>query len=406
MALYFYQAFSKDGKKINGHIDAATLQSAKEQLNRQGLFPISIALGSPESKQSWWQKIFAKRITTKDKVLFTKQLAILLRSGVPLLQALELLVEHFEGTLKNTIIRIKDDIKEGTSFADALKKFPKTFDTIYVQLVRAGEASGNLEPILERLTSFMERREEIAKKVKKALRGPIMQMGAAVLVVAVLLIKVVPTMAENFAQFDQELPTPTRILVSVSNFFVSYYLIILIMLIFAGVGLKYWASTASGARALDKLRLRIPIVSYFARMNAVVQFSYTLGMLIEGGVNLAESLDIVVRIIDNRILADTLSQARDKIIKQGKITQYLKQTNIFPPIAIYLIKTGEETGKLGEMLLTVARNYEEELGEYADSLSAKIGPIMLLIMGIIVGFIVLSIALPMLQMNELAGAGI
>ncbi len=199
---------------------------------------------------------------------------------------------------------------------------------------------------------------------------------------------------------------PTRILMGISNFFVSYYLIMLIVAIIGGIGFKYWASTPSGARMIDRLLLRIPIISYFSRMNAIVQFSYTLGMLEEARVNLAESLDIVVSIIDNRILADTLKEARDKIIKQGKITQYLKQTDIFPPIAIYLMKTGEETGKLGEMLLTVAHTYEEELKEYSDGLAAKIGPMMLIGMALIVGFIVFSIALPMLKMNELAGAGL
>ena len=154
---------------------------------------------------------------------------------------------------------------------------------------------------------------------------------------------------------------------------------------------------------IDRIKLKLPIVGYFTRMNAIVQFCYTLGMLLEGGVNLAESLDIVVSIIDNRVLADALREARDKIIKQGKIAQYLKQTNIFPPIATYLISTGEQTGQLDAMLLTVAKNYEEELGEYADGLSAKIGPVLLILMAVIVGFIVIALMLPMTQMGETLG---
>ncbi len=177
MALYFYQAFSKTGKRVNGYIDAPSEQGAKDQLSKQGLFPISIAIGSAESRLPWWRRLFTRGVSVKEKILFTKQLAILLRSGIPLLQALELLVEHFEGGLRSTIVAIKDDIKEGRSLADALKKFPKTFDIIYVQLVRAGEASGNLEPILERLTSFLERREEIRKKIGSALRMPLIQLS-------------------------------------------------------------------------------------------------------------------------------------------------------------------------------------------------------------------------------------
>ena len=403
MALYVYQAFSRDGKKVRGTFDAASAQQVKEHLARQGLFPISIAPGTLESALPWWRRLFVSKVSVKDKILFTKQFAILLRSGVPLLQALELLVEQLEGNLRTIIVNIKDEIKEGRSLADALKKYPKTFDNIYIQLVRAGEASGNLEVILERLTSYMERQEVIRGKVSSALRGPMMQMIFAVIVVVILLVSVVPSMAENFADLGGELPAPTRFLMAISDFVTSYYLLIAAFLGAAFVGFKFWVATPAGARAFDKFKLRLPIISYFARTNAVVQFSYTLGMLLEGGVDIAEALDIVCSIIDNRILADALSQARDKIIKQGKITQYLKQADIFPPIAIYLIKTGEETGKLDVMLLTVARNYEEDLGEYADNLSALIGPISLVVMAVVVGFIVISIMLPIVSMGGLAG---
>ena len=174
------------------------------------------------------------------------------------------------------------------------------------------------------------------------------------------------------------------------------------MLIAGIIGYRYWKSTAAGARMIDQIKLKLPVIGYFTRTNAIVQFSYTLGMLLEGGVNLAEALDIVVNIIDNRVLAGELSEARDKIIKQGKIAQYLKQTGIFPPIATYLISTGEQTGQLDKMLLTVAENYEDELGEYADSLSAKIGPVLLILMALIVGFIVIALMLPMIQMGESA----
>lgn len=401
MALYAYQAFLKDGKKINGTIDAPSLQSAKEQLSRQGIYPIAIHLSAPEATTSWWQRLFAKRATIKDKILFTRQLAVLLKSGVPLLQALELLTEQFEGALKTMLIAIKDEVKEGISFADALKKYPKVFDTIYVQLVRAGEASGKLEIILQRLTDYLERRAEIKKRIRSALTGPIIQLLVAVLVVSILLIKVVPSMAQNFVSAGATLPWATQVLMSISTLFTSYYYIVFgIVLLIIGT-IWFVKRQPAGRRLIDTITLKLPIIGYFARANAIMQFSYTLGMLIEGGVNLAESLDIVVKIIDNRILADALAQARDKIIKQGKIAQYLKQTNLFPPIAIYLISTGEQSGQLDTMLLTVAKNYEDELSEYADSLSALIGPILLIIMAVIVGFIILALMLPMVQMGGL-----
>lgn len=400
MALFSYQAFSKDGKKITGTVDAPSLQAAKEQLSKQGIYPITVTPSSLEAALPWYKRIFQKKITIKDKILFTKQLAVLLKSGVPLLQALELLIEQFEGNLRSILVQIKDEVKEGTSFADALKRYPKVFDNIYVQLVRAGEASGKLEMILERLTAFMERRAEIRKRVRSALTGPIIQLIMAVLVVSAMMIFVVPTMAENFAESGKELPTPTAILLGISNIFTRYYIIVIIFLILVALGYRYWKSTPSGAHTIDKIKLKLPIIGYFTRTNAIVQFCYTLGMLLEGGVNLAESLDIVVNIIDNRVLADALREARDKIIKQGKIAQYLKQTGIFPPIATYLISTGEQTGQLDKMLLTVAQNYEEELSEYADSLSAKIGPVLLIVMAVIVGFIVIALMLPMTRMGD------
>lgn len=397
MALYVYQAFSKDGKKITGTIDAPTIQSAKEQLSKQGIYPIAVTLSSPEATMPWYRRSFMRNITPKEKILFTKQLAVLLKSGVPLLQALELLTEQFEGSLKTMLVNIKDEVKEGISFADALKKYPKAFDNIYVQLVRAGEASGRLEIILDRLTAYLERRAEIRKRVRSALTGPIIQMVVAVIVIVVMLYFVVPSMAESFAEAGQELPLPTKILLALSSIFTGYLWLIALIFLIGYLSFRWWKSTPSGAYAIDKFKLKLPIFGYFAKTNAIVQFCYTLGMLLEGGVNLAESLDIVVNIIDNKVLAQELREARDKIIKQGKIAQYLKQTGIFPPIATYLISTGEQTGQLDTMLLTVAKNYEDELGEYADSLSAKLGPILLIVMAFVVGFIVISLMLPMIQ---------
>lgn len=403
MALYAYQALSKDGKKIEGIIEASSAAIVKEQLMRQGIYPTKIELAKEEARYSFFRRLFMGKVSLKDKILFSKQLAILLRSGIPLLQALELLIEQFEGQMKSILVNVKDEIKGGVSLADALKKYPKVFDNIYVQLVRAGEASGKLEVILERLTSFLERREEVQKKIRGALQYPIMQLCVAGGVVVLLLTFIVPNMTESFTSSGKELPGVTQFLVDVSHLLTDHYLLLIISLIAIIASYSYWSRTAAGARKIDQIKIKLPLIKYMTKTNAVVQFSYTLGMLLEGGVNLAQALDIVVSIIDNKILADTLNQARDKIIKQGKIAQYLKQTNIFPPIAIYLIQTGEESGQLDAMLLTVARNYEVELSDLADNLTAVLSPVMLILMAVIVGFIVMSVAMPMMQMGDMAG---
>lgn len=402
MALYFYQAMSKEGKKLNGSVDAASLTNARELLSKKGYYVIKISLAEEKGvKRAWYKRIFERGVSAKDKILFTKQMAVLLKSGVPLLQALELLSEQFEGKMKSILISLKDGLKEGQSLADGLKKYPKVFDNIYVQLVRAGEATGKLEVILERLTAYLERRLEIEKKVKSALSYPLMQLGLIALVVIFLLTYVVPQLAQTFKQKGGELPGPTRMLLAMSDFVKNHYILLIAIVITIVVGFRYWKSTSKGAKTLDKIKLRLPLISYFTKTNTVVQFSRTLGMLLEGGVNLAEALDIVCRIIDNRVLADELLEAKDKIIKQGKITQFLRPTGIFPPIALYLINTGEQSGELDFMLLTVAQNYEVELTELTESLTAKIEPLMLIVMAFIVGFIVISMVLPIVEMNRM-----
>lgn len=400
MALYSYRAFTKAGKQISGNIDASSQQEVKDRLLQQGTYPISIELARGGARGNWLSQLFAGGIKPKDRILFTKQLAVLLKSGIPLLQAVELLIDQMSGNLRQILITVKDDLKEGSSFADALKKYPKAFDNIYIQLVRAGEASGKLEVILERLTGFLERKEEMRSRISSALSYPLIQLAVAALVVGVMLIWVVPNMIESFAESGQKLPGATKLLISISDFLTGHYLVLLLITITLFFGYKYWSATASGKRALDTVKLRIPIIRYFSRTGAVVQFSQTLGMLIESGVNLSEALDIVVQITSNSILKDALNAARDKIIKQGKIAQYLSETKLFPPIAIYLIKTGEQSGQLDFMLLTVAQNYEEDLKEAADGLASKISPILLLLMAFIVGFIVIAIALPIMKMGE------
>ena len=403
MALYAYQAFTKEGKRVTGTVDAASVGGAREQLAKMSLYPIKIQATTEEARQGWsFKSLFARKISFKDKILLTKQLAVLLKSGVPLLEAFELLIDQFEGKMKSILISIKDGLREGKSLAEGLSKYPKVFDNVYVQLVRAGEATGKLEVILERLVDYLERREEIRSRVKSALSYPMIQLGVIGLVVVFLMTVVVPSMAENFKRAGKGLPGTTQFLLDLSYILRHYYIVIILFIIAVVAAYRYWSRTPTGAQFIDKLKLKIPIVKFFARTGAVVQFSRTLGMLIEGGVNLAEALDIVVNIIDNKVLAQSLQEARENIIKQGKIAQFLKQTGLFPPIAIHLIKTGEESGKLDFMLLTVAQNYETELNEYADGLSTALGPIMLIVMAVIVGFIVLSIAQPLMEQASLA----
>lgn len=403
MPLYKYDSYSRRGTKQSGTVDAATIQGAKEILRGQGLMPTNITEVIGEPSGFSLRSLFEKKIDFKTVIIFTKQLSVLLRSGVPLLQSFELLLEQFEGKFKRLLIGIRDGIKAGEPLAKELGKHPRVFSNVYVQLVRAGEASGKLETILSRLVEYLERTEETQRRIKKAMSYPIMMLSFAALVVVGLLTLMVPKLMGMFTQMGQELPGPTKILVIMSDAVRFHIIEIGVTLLVLVVAFLYWKSSEKGKRQLDQLLLKLPLTSYFSRTKAVVQLSKTLGMLIESGVNLPEALDIVCKIVDNSVLTEKLLAARDKIIKEGKIARYLKQTGIFPPMASYMINTGEESGKLGEMLLSVGSEYEIELIEITDGLTAKIAPLMTLVMAVVVGFIMVAILLPVLDMANMKG---
>jgi Type II secretory pathway, component PulF len=403
MPLYKYDSFNKQGKKITGTIDAATHQEAINTLRGQGLMPTKVEETMRDAGGSFWSNLFKKKVDIRTKVLFTKQLSVLLKSGVPLLQALELLTEQFEGDFKHVLINVKDGVKAGESLATELGKYPRIFPNVYIQLVKAGEASGKLEVILNRLTSYLERSEETQKKIKKAMAYPIAMISFALLVVVGVLTFLVPRMEEMFSQMGSQLPAPTLILIAMSNAFLNNYIIIAIIIGSIITAFSYWKSTPKGKYTTHEIILKLPVISYFSRTKAVVQFSKTLGMLLESGVNLSEALDIVCKIVDNEVLTKKLLEARDNIIKEGKIAKYLKKTEIFPSIASYMISTGEESGQLAQMLLTVGSDYDTELSEITEGLTGKITPIMTIVMAIIILFIILAIFLPVMNMSDAMG---
>lgn len=402
MALYFYRALSQTGKKVSGQLDASSEESVRTDLLAKKLYPIEIKLHK-ESSESFFSIIFEQSVAFKDLIFFTKQLAILLKSGVPLVQSLDLLSEQFSGKLRSIIISLKDSVKEGKSFTESLSAYPKTFSKIYIQLVKAGEATGKLDKILARLTGYLERQEDISKKVSGATSQPLLQLGIIGVIAVVIMVVVIPQLKGMLTMGGKQLPFATSILLSMSNGLLNHYIIILVVAIIIVAGFTYWLAQPEGKRTMDRLKLKIPLVKYFAKTGAIVQFSGTLGMLLESGVTLSQALDIVCNIIDNSVLVEKLQEAKDKIVKQGKMTPFLKETGIFPPMAIYLINTGEQSGNLDFMLLTVAQNYETELTELSDSLTAKLSPFMTLLTGAVVGFIMYAVMGPIFSMYNMPG---
>lgn len=402
MPLYYYEAFSRSGEPKTGVIDASSIQNAKELIRGQGLIPSEISLSQKSGFIGAIKSLFAPRIEIKTVMLFTRQLAVLLRSGVPLLQAFELLSEQFEQPFFGILVSIKEGIKSGESLASQLARYPHVFSTVYIQLVRAGEATGKLDKILVRLNEYMARSEDTRKKIATALRQPKIYGGMLVAITIFLVSFVIPRISGMFASLKKEMPPATVFLMGVSQFVLAHYVLLAGGALLSAIVFMRWKSSENGQYALDRLALRLPVISYFAQTRAVVQFTQTFGMLIESGVNLAEALDIVCSLIDNKVLAIKISQARDNIIKEGKIARSLKETGIFPSIALYMISTGEESGKLGEMLLTVGKDYDEELHELTESLTGFIDPLMKLLIAGVILFIVAAIMLPIMDMGDVS----
>jgi type II secretory pathway component PulF len=407
MPLYAYHAFTKEGKKISGTLDAPSIAQVKELLAKSGLYPTRILPVAAEAASGGvvaaFRNLFSRSLSIKDTIFFTRQLSVLLRSGVPLLAAFDLLVEQTQGRLTMIVARLRDGIKEGRSLADGLAEFPRDFEPLFIQLIRAGEATGKLEVILDRLTSYLTEMGALRSTVRGAFMKPLFQLCIVIGVVIVLLAYVVPELAATFEGANMELPLSTRFLMGASDLLIDHFLLVVLTTFLMAGSFIAWKSTRRGAYLYDTLKLKMPIVSYFARTNTIVQFSRTLGMLLEAGVNLSDALTIVNTIVPNRVLVEMLTQARENIIKQGRVAEYLKQTGIFPPVAIYLINTGEQSGHLDTMLSDVGKYYEEELSAFTNTLVTALDPALLIFMAVVVGFIVISIMSPITSLNQLAG---
>lgn len=400
MPLFRYQAFDQKGKIISGELEAENSGDLKDLVKKNGFYLCKIYSTNTESLFSKLISILESSVTDKTKIQFTNQLSILLKAGVPLLDAMNLVALQFEGSFRRTLNKIIDDIKEGVSLADALEKYPKIFPSLYTQLVRAGEASGNLEMVLDRLTTFMERSEAIVGSVGKALQKPIF-MGIMILIVFIgAVVFIIPSISGTLSQSGKGLPALTQAMLDLSDFFKNYYLAIAVFLSTSIFFFQRWKTSEKGRVSFDSFLLKLPKIGTLQKNKAVVQFSQTLGMLLEAGVNLPAALDIVNNVVDNAILSQALKVARGEIVKEGKIAKHLKNTNIFPPVSGYMIKTGEESGNLASMLIKVGKDSEVELIESVDTVIATIDPIMTIVVAVVVLVLVLAMFLPIMEMSS------
>lgn len=407
MPVYQYKALDAAGKALSGIVDADTAKEARQKLRMQNLFTTSIAEAEKEvtlTSEVQVRKVL-RRIRRKDISTATRQLATLLRSGMPVVQSLSAIIEQLEGhPLQKVMLEIREKVNSGSSFADALADHPRLFSTLYVGMVRAGESAGALETILQRLADYLEKTEKQRNRIRSVMVYPIVMLFVGGGVLAFLMTYVVPTLIKLFTEMKRDLPLPTQILIAISSFVRSYKMLILIGAIVAAfIAFKRLIRTEAGRLRYDAFRLKVPVLGTLARKLCMVRFARTLGTLVAGGVPLLQALVIVRDIVGNAVIGKALDDAKDNIARGQTISDPLKSSGHFPPIVTHMVAVGEATGNLEEMLFNVADAYEDEVETAISSLTSLLEPLIIVIMGVIVGFIVLSVLLPIFDMNKLAG---
>jgi general secretion pathway protein F len=406
MPVFEYTALDAKGKTTAGIIDAEGLQAARLKLRTSGMFPVSIR-EAQEAQARKAEKSFSlggrfRRVKPAEVAMITRQLATLIGAGFPLVSALDALLPQTKSIgLKRTLASIKDMIVEGNSLAHALSKFPGIFPPIYVNMVKAGETSGTLEIVLERLAEITEKQQALTNRIQAALAYPVFMLFFGAVVLFILLTYIVPTITSIFTDMKQVLPTPTRVLIFLSGFFKAYWWILLLSIIGVGAAVRKFRKTEKGRQWTDTTILRLPVLGNVARKLAVSRFSRTLGSLLENGVTLLIALNIVENIVGNVRIAAAVDQAGEEVGKGKSLWQSLSEGEVFPMLAIQMIQVGEQSGELEKMLYKIADVFENEVETNILRLTAYLEPVMILVMGCAVGFIVLSICLPIFEMNQL-----
>lgn len=404
MPVYEYRALDGAGKNIKGLIDAENEAQARSRLRSAGKYPVAIRLGKKGSTtggRSGGVGLF-ERINAEDIHVMTRQLATLVGAGIPLVQSLSSLVEQTASpALKRVIAEVREKVNEGSTLSRALAEHPKLFSAIYVNMILAGEASGSLAVVLERLSDFGEKQQALQGRLRAALIYPIFMaiIGAAILFI--LISYVVPNITQVFSDMGKILPWPTRLLIDLSDLLKNYWWLVLVGLVLAIFTAKYLVSLKRGRALWDLAKLRAPIVGPVVRKVLLARFASTLGSLLNSGVGLLTAMQIVKTLIDNAQVAEVLDEAMAQIEKGKTMTAALSGSPWFPPMFVQMISVGEQSGNLEGMLEKVSASYEREVENAIMGLTSLIEPIMIVGMGAAVGFVVLSILLPIFDMNQL-----
>lgn len=402
MPLYEYKGLSRSGKKVKGSIDADNSKNARVRLKKKGIYVTEVYNKAAKKRKGKTQS-GGKRVSVDDLSLATRQLATLLKSGIPLVDAIGIAADQSENqTLKEAFSDIKNQVNEGGQLYKALEKYPRIFDKIYVSMCEAGEISGTLDTILIRLAEFTESQSELRSKLKSAMTYPVIMFSFMTLLIGGLFTFMIPKMKEIFEDNDEiELPTLSKIIFSMSDFLVAYWMIVLIFIVLVISMFVVWKKSPAGSASWDRIRLKLPVFGDLTRMVAVARFSRTLSTLLNGGVPMLNAMSIVRNVVDNETLATAIDEARDNISEGESIAGPLKRSGEFPPILIHMVNVGEKTGELENMLNQVSDSYDFQVRNKIESFTSVLEPVMLIMMGFVVGIIVFSVVLPMLEMMNI-----
>lgn len=407
MPVYDYTALDAKGKSISGIIDADGAAAARQKIRSAGNYPVDLrevkdGVTEKSDRAALSLSRFFTHIRPAEVTMMTRQMATLIGAGFPLVSALETLMSQtLSPGLKKTVAGIKDALVEGSSFANALGKYPSIFSPIYINMVRAGETSGTLEIVLERLADITEKQEALKNRMITAMIYPLLILLISMLILGFLLYYVTPKIMTMFTDMRQELPLPTQILIGISDLFKSYGWLLVVFFIAAIVGFGRLRKSIKGRQWLDKTLLDLPVAGSLIRKLAAARFARTLGSLLDNGVSMLPSLAIVKNIVGNVQIAKVVENANIEVGKGQGLGKALAAGQAFPPIAIQMIQVGEQSGNLEEMLTKVADIFEKDVETTVMRLTALLEPIMVLVMAGIVLFIVLSICLPIFEMNQL-----
>jgi general secretion pathway protein F len=404
--IYEYLALDNGGRKIKGVVDAASAVAARQKLRDSSIFPVELNETGSKSRdktpQAGMGSLFGK-VRLNDVSIMTRQLSTLLSAGLPLVPSLATLVSQTtHPQLKNTLARIKEEVNEGNSLTAGMSLFPQIFSPFYINMVKAGEASGMINLVLERLADFNESQQALRAKIRSALAYPLIMFFIGALVIFFLVTFVVPNITQIFEEMHQTLPMVTIVLIAVSSFLKSFWWLLAGLLVIAFLTVKYTLlKTERGKYFWDKIKFRLPLIGVLNQKIAVARFSRTLGTLLQSGVPLLSSLEIVANVVNNRLMADAIRQAAKDVEEGQSLSLPLKKNKLFPPLASEMIAVGEQSGTVEIMLQRIADAFETETSASIMTMTSLLEPLMILVMGFLVGFIVISVLLPIFEMNQL-----